>query len=267
MKVTILGGGNMGTAYAVSLTKNNFLAKDEIIIIEKNAERLAFLQAEGFTSARSEIDKSIGENDFLILAVKPQGFTDLAQEIGGLLKPGQIVISIMAGITIGVIQKNLSKIQHVVRAMPNTPCQLGMGITGYVVTKSITRDQLIVIDKILNSNGRTVFMKEEGLLDAVTAVSGSGPAYFYYFLKNMIEAGVSMGLEEKSAILLAKQTMFGSYHLLNQSGKSLDELINAVTSKGGTTEAALKTFESNDVGASIQKGLKAAEQRAKELAK
>jgi len=267
MKVTVIGGGNMGTAYAVSLSKNNFVDKKEIIIIEKCEERLAFLKSEGFSAATSVIDGALSNSDFIIFAVKPQSFLSLCKEINKYLHKEQVGISIMAGITIEVIKNNLEGIEHIVRAMPNTPCQLGMGITGYVVTDSISKEQLVTIDKILNSNGRTVFMKDESLIDAVTAVSGSGPAYFYYFLKNMIEAGKSLGLEEKSAIMLAKQTMFGSYHLLNQSGKGLDELIDAVTSKGGTTEAALKTFDDLNVGESIQKGLTAARDRAVELAK
>jgi len=267
MKITIIGGGNMGTAYAASLAKNGIVAKEEIVIIEKNKERADFLVNEGYTATTDEINQSLSESDFVILSVKPQAFVSLSKEITDFLNPKQVIISIMAGITMEVMQKNLVNISQIVRAMPNTPCQLGMGITGYAVTDNINDGQLDNIKKILNSNGDTVLVKEEALLDAVTAVSGSGPAYFYYFLKHMVKAGTDLGLEEESASLLAKQTMLGSYHLFNQSGKSLDELITAVTSKGGTTEAALNAFDAQGVGIAIEKGLTAARDRAIALSK
>lgn len=265
MKIAIVGGGSMGFTYAKSLSKSKLIDKqDDLSIFEKNSERIAFLKGEGFNQVFEDLSNLVSEASIIIVAVKPQMFSDVAKVLSPYLKKEQIILSIMAGITIQKMKDELG-IENIVRAMPNTPAQLGMGITGYAVTPSISREQLFEIDELLKCNGRTVMMKEESLLDAVTAVSGSGPAYFFYFLKHMIEAGVKMGLEENTAELLAKQTMFGSYHLLNQSGKNLDELIKAVTSKGGITEAALNVFEGENVGEAVQKALQTANQRAKEL--
>jgi pyrroline-5-carboxylate reductase len=128
-------------------------------------------------------------------------------------------------------------------------------------------DQVRKVEKMLSTTGREIMVEEESMLDAVTALSGSGPAYFYYIVKHMIEAGKQMGLDESMSALLVKQTMVGAYHLMANSNKNLNELIANVKSKGGTTEAALNKFDEKHVGESIIEALKAAENRAKELSK
>jgi pyrroline-5-carboxylate reductase len=149
--------------------------------------------------------------------------------------------------------------------MPNSPTLLGMGITGYTAAEGISFTQLISIERLLNSTGRSVYLEEEELLDGVTALSGSGPAYFYYIIDAMIKAGIEMGIEENLSKLFVKQTMLGAYHLINNSEKNLEELINDVASKGGTTEAALKTFEDSSLKEILKQGILNAEKRAKEL--
>ncbi|HSY75349.1 MAG TPA: pyrroline-5-carboxylate reductase dimerization domain-containing protein, partial [Bacteroidia bacterium] len=153
----------------------------------------------------------------------------------------------------------------IVRAMPNSPAQLGMGMTAFTSAKEMTIEQLKKAENLLGSTGRTVFFEDENLLDAVTALSGSGPAYFFYIVKYMIEAGIKMGIESSIASLLVKQTMLGSFELVNNATQNLDELIAAVKSKGGTTEAALKEFQQGELGETLMKGIIAAEKRAKEL--
>ena len=123
------------------------------------------------------------------------------------------------------------------------------------------------IDKLLNSTGRSVYLEDENLLDGVTALSGSGPAYFYYIVDAMIKAGTEMGIDENLSKLFVKQTMLGAYHLINNSEKNLEELIKDVASKGGTTEAALKTFDENELKITLKKGILAAENRSRELSK
>jgi len=172
----------------------------------------------------------------------------------------------MAGIPIAKIQDLLDH-KLVVRAMPNTPAMLGMGITGFTAAEGISFAKLLKVENLINATGRSVYLEDESMIDAVTALSGSGPAYFYYVVKHMIEAGKKMGFEESMAALLVKQTMLGSYHLINNAEKSLDDLIKAVASKGGTTEAALKTFEEHKLPDGIVEGILAAENRAKELSK
>ena len=142
-----------------------------------------------------------------------------------------------------------------------------MGMTAFTASKALSIEQIRKAENLLATTGRAVFFEDEDLIDACTAVSGSGPAYFFYIVKNMIDAGVKLGLDEATSAILVKQTMLGSYHLMNTSDKSLDELIKAVSSKGGTTEAALNSFNENNVGGNIQKGLERARDRARELSK
>ena len=151
--------------------------------------------------------------------------------------------------------------------MPNSPTLLGMGITGYTAADGISFNDLMNIDKLLNSTGRSVYLEDENLLDGVTALSGSGPAYFYYIVDAMIKAGTEMGIDENLSKLFVKQTMLGAYHLINNSEKNLEELIKDVASKGGTTEAALKTFDENELKITLKKGILAAENRSRELSK
>jgi len=172
----------------------------------------------------------------------------------------------MAGIRLETLQESLEH-AAIIRAMPNTPAQLGMGVTAFSASEGVNIHQISIIDNLLSTTGRTLFLDNEALLDSVTALSGSGPAYFYYIVKHMINAGKEMGLEESVAAMLVKQTMLGSFHLMNQSPKSLDELIEAVASKGGTTEAALRKMEEEQCGKSLGDGILAAEKRAKELSK
>lgn len=265
MKLAMIGCGNMGTAYIKSLLKNEVLTRKELVLIDKNEYRTNFLNAEKLGDViTSDMVDDITTCDVVVLAVKPQFFKDLAQELKPKLKKGQVIISIMAGVKMVTMQELLG-IETVVRAMPNTPCQLGMGVTGYTADDSVTKEELKMVDAVLKSTGRTVYVDDEALMDAVTALSGSGPAYFFSIVKSMIEAGVEMGLKESTAALLVKQTMFGSYHLMNHSDQPLEELIDAVTSKGGTTQAALTVFKDQEIDKTIKKALWAARDRGQEL--
>jgi pyrroline-5-carboxylate reductase len=264
MKIAIIGGGNMGITYARAFVRSNIVKTEDLLIVEKHNEKREELKKEGVAILDSEISEKVSNYDIIIMAVKPQDFKAVAPELGKILKKDQMILSIMAGIKIANIQSALNH-QKVTRAMPNTPAQLGFGITAFSAPADTTMEQISIIDTLLETTGKCIFMKDENLLDAVTAISGSGPAYFYYFVKHMIEAGKQMGIEEPVASMLVKQTMLGSFQILNNSKMSIDEMIKAVASKGGTTEAALNTFESTKVGLNIMEALKAAEHRAKEL--
>lgn len=264
MKIAIIGGGNMGITYARAFVRSNIVKTEDLLIVEKHDEKREELKKEGVAILDSEISEKVSNYDIIIMAVKPQDFKAVAPELSKILKQNQMILSIMAGIKISNIQSALNH-QKVTRAMPNTPAQLGFGITAFSAPADTTMEQISIIDTLLETTGKCIFMKDENLLDAVTAISGSGPAYFYYFVKHMIEAGKQMGIEEPVASMLVKQTMLGSFQILNNSKMSIDEMIKAVASKGGTTEAALNTFESKKVGSNIMEALKAAEQRAKEL--
>ena len=266
MKVAIIGAGNMGMAFAKSFIQYDLVKKDNLFLIEKNAERAEALRLEKTGVVIDTISSKVADYDLIILSVKPQDFASLKDELAAVIQPNQLVLSIMAGISIEKIKLSLNH-NLVVRAMPNTPALLGMGMTAFAAAGDITLSQLKKIENLINSTGRAVFLEDESLLDAVTALSGCGPAYFFYLVKAMIEAGKEMGFEDSMAALLVKQTMLGSFHLINTADKSLDELIKAVASKGGTTEAALKRFEEGLLSQNLKEGIFAAQKRATELSK
>jgi pyrroline-5-carboxylate reductase len=264
MKIAILGCGNMGLAFARSFIQYDLIKKENLLLIEKNEERCQLLTKLKEGVVVNTINEKVSDAELVILAVKPQDFENLASDLKGKLNENQVILSIMAGIPIARIQL-LTRHKTVVRAMPNTPAMLGMGITGFTASEGISIAKLFKVENLINATGRSIYIENESMLDAVTALSGSGPAYFYYFVKQMIETGKEMGFDEGTASLLVKQTMLGAYHLINNAELSLDELIRAVASKGGTTEAALKVFNETHLGDLIKNGILAAEIRAKEL--
>jgi pyrroline-5-carboxylate reductase len=266
MKIALLGCGNMGMAYAQSFVKHHIVAKENLLLVERHEPRRAELELLQLGTILGTLDQQLNTCNIVILAVKPQDFQVLAKELKGLLDPETIVLSIMAGLTIEKISQALGT-KKVVRAMPNSPAQIGMGVTAYTATSEVKADQLHKVENLLATTGRTVFIEHEAGMDAVTALSGSGPAYFFYLVKAMVDAGIKMGLEEPVAAMLVEQTMLGSFHLINNSTLSLDQLIQAVASKGGTTEAALNKLRLKEVGENLLEAILDAEKRAKELSK
>jgi pyrroline-5-carboxylate reductase len=264
MKLAIIGCGNMGMAFARSFIQYDLVKRENLLLIEKNEERCQILSKEKEGIVINTINSDISQADLVILSVKPQDFPALAEELKGNLSENQVVLSIMAGIKISKIQKLLDH-KFIVRAMPNTPAMLGMGITGFTSAEGISIAKLFKVENLINATGRSIYIVDEEMLDAVTALSGSGPAYFYYFVKHMVEAGIKMGFDEGTSLLLVKQTMLGAYHLINNAEKDLDSLIQAVASKGGTTEAALSVFNGLHLDEAIKEGILAAERRGKEL--
>jgi pyrroline-5-carboxylate reductase len=267
MKIAIIGGGNMGVTYARAFVRSNIVPTENILIIEKHDEKRAVLKQEGIAVLTDDINAEIANYDIIILAVKPQDFTSMSVQLKGILKENQLILSIMAGITISTIANHLGGHKKIARAMPNTPAQLGFGISAFAIAPEAGQETISVVDTLLETTGKSIFMNDETLIDAVTAMSGSGPAYFYYFIKHMVQVGKDLGLEEHVASLLAKQTMLGAFQMMVNSKDSLDTMIAMVASKGGTTEAALNTLDRLNVGTSIQEAIKAAETRAKELSK
>ena len=264
-KITIIGCGNMGLIYAHAFLKYKIVPSENLLLVEKSPERQTKLQALQIGRVVTTADASISDSDLLILSVKPQDFKELAPELAAHIRPHTIVLSIMAGIELASIQQTLNH-RHVVRAMPNSPVEIGMGMTVFTSSDTFTPEQILRVENLLATTGRTLYVEKEELLNAVTALSGSGPAYFYYFMQHLVRAGMEMGLDEHVSSTLAKQTMLGAFHLINNADKPLDELIRAVASKGGTTEAALRTFNEARMDETIVNGLKQGERRAKELA-
>jgi pyrroline-5-carboxylate reductase len=263
-KIAIIGCGNMGLIYANSFLRYKIVTKENLLLVEKNEARQQTLSNMEIGKVVTSNHKSINDCNIIILSVKPQDFNELANSLKTVINPNAVVLSIMAGIKISFIQ-NILNHKQVVRAMPNLPVEVSMGITAFCTSNEVNQASLMLIENLLSTTGRTIFIEDEKQLNAVTALSGSGPAYFFYFMKYLIEAGVDMGLSESVSAVLAKQTMLGSFHIINNGQKTLDEFITSVASKGGTTEAALKTFNEHQTGEVIVKALQNAKIRAEEL--
>ena len=264
-KIAIVGCGNMGLIYANSFLKYKITNQENLLLVEKNAERQKSLSAMNLGQVVTTDSQIIKNCEILILAVKPQDFKELAKSLRDCINTNCVVLSIMAGTEISFIEKELNH-PLIVRAMPNLPVEISMGMTAYSTKNVIPHDKIMLVENLLSTTGRTLYLKEEQQLNAVTALSGSGPAYFFYFMKSLIDAGIQMGLEEHVAATLAKQTMLGSFHLINSGNKTMDEFISSVASKGGTTEAALSVFNEDKMNETILKALLKAEKRANELA-
>jgi pyrroline-5-carboxylate reductase len=262
--IAIIGCGNMGLIYANSFLRYKITDADHLLLVEKNEERRKVLSELHIGKVVTVNDPLISTCNILILAVKPQDFRVLAADLKAVIDPNCVVLSIMAGTEIAFIQSELNH-QYVVRAMPNLPVEISMGMTAFASSRALSHEQIMLVENLLSTTGRTIYLKEEHQLNAVTALSGSGPAYFFYFMKSLIDAGIALGLDEHVASILAKQTMLGSFHLINNGQKTLDEYIQSVASKGGTTQAALQTFSEHGMHETIIEALSNAEKRAKEL--
>ncbi len=264
MKILIVGAGNMGTTYAESFLLSHSITKDDLLILEKTSEKADFLKEKGYKNVISEPSEKVSKVTLIILAVKPQDTKALFRTLREYILPSQTVLSIMAGVKIETLKDSLGT-SKIVRAMPNLPSQIGMGMTGFTADQSVTRDELFFVQNLLNTTGKSLYFSEEEKIDAVTAISGSGPAYIYFFMESMIKEGQKMGFSHSEAELLVTQTFMGAVHLENKSNHSCQEWIQRVSSKGGTTEAALNVFSEQKLSDKIGKGLEAAKRRAEKL--
>jgi pyrroline-5-carboxylate reductase len=266
MKILLIGGGNMGLTYATSFLKAHVATAADMMILEKSEERAAELATQNIGTVYGKPDECLPMADIVILAVKPQDTPALFASIQPFVTQNQVFLSIMAGVKMEAVSTALG-VTKVIRAMPNLPAQIGMGMTAFTSVASVTRSELVAVHNLLNTTGKTVYLDDESMIDAATAISGSGPAYVYFFMNAMIDAAKSLGFTESQAELLVEQTFLGSVHLQNRNSLSCSEWIQKVASKGGTTEAALEVFQSTTVNEDIKNGAKAAFDRAVELGK
>lgn len=264
MKILIIGGGNMGKTYARSLLRAHLVQQDDLMLLERSPEKAAALGEEHLGVVHTSPDDCLNVADLIILAVKPQDSAALFANLRSATDPQQVYLSIMAGVTIQTIQAGLG-VEKVIRAMPNLPAQIGLGMTAYTASDAVTRIELVLVQNLLNTTGKAIYVEDEGEIDATTAISGSGPAYVLYFMQAMIEAAEEMGFNASQAELLVAQTFRGAVELQMKNDLSCQEWISRVSSKGGTTEAAMKAFRATSVFEDIKYGAKAALLRAKEL--
>lgn len=234
-----------------------------VVVIEKSAERAAELERDYGVTVGSELDLLAGA-DQVLLAVKPQDIPALLPQMAPFLGPSTIVISLAAGVKTSTIEAGLGAELPVVRAMPNTPAVVGEGMFGVSAGAFVSDEQLDRVVELLSHGGK-VEVIDESLQDALTSVSGSGPAYVFYLAENMIEAGVAEGLDRDVARTLTAQTLVGAAKLLAESGEEPVELRRRVTSPNGTTFAATETFDELGVNRGIIAGIRAAASRSAEL--
>ena len=264
MNILIIGGGNMGLTYAQAFLRSLVTTREQLMILEHLPEKAVQLSELNLGTVYLDSKDCIKKADVVILAVKPQDSVALFEQIKPNTEGGQVFLSIMAGVKIKTIQDVLG-VKKVIRAMPNLPAQIGQGMTAFTSADEVTRLELVMVQNLLATTGKAVYVEKEAMIDATTAISGSGPAYVYYFMDAMIQAAKQMGFSEAEAELLVVQTFTGAVDLYNKSDITCNEWIKRVASRGGTTEAALNSFINNSLHQDIIDGTMAALKRAEEL--
>jgi pyrroline-5-carboxylate reductase len=263
VKITFLGGGNMASALIGGLKQQGF-AVAGIQVVEPLAEaRERLTEAFGVRCAAA-VDAAAMTCEALVLSVKPQVMKEALAPVAAHLS-GQLVISIAAGLRLADIGRWLGGYRRLVRTMPNTPALIGAGITGLYADPSVDRAGRDMAERILGAVGTTLWIADEAKMDAVTAVSGSGPAYVFYFIEALETAARELGFDEAAARQLAVETFVGASKLAEASSEPVSVLRQRVTSKGGTTEAALNSFAGDAIATAIGRGIRAADSRGREL--
>lgn len=262
-QVGLIGVGVMGEALISGLVSARF-PKAQIVFTEKRIDRAREISSK-YGARAVELSELAKTSDVILLVVKPQDLADLLAAIAPDLSKGALLVSFAAGKTTKFISDKTSDKVSVIRVMPNTPTLIGQGMAAISLGANVNQEQAKFVTDFLATCGKVISVGEE-LQDAVTAVSGSGPAYFFAFVEEIIRSGIALGLSEEQASALAIQTIVGSAAMLEQSGKSATTLRENVTSPNGTTAAALKVFSEANLGATIEKAMTAARDRSQELA-
>jgi pyrroline-5-carboxylate reductase len=263
MKIAFLGGGNMANALIGGLIAQGFDA-GAISVVEVSATTRGKLVAQHRVRVSAAPDAATLASDTLVLAVKPQDMRAALAPFGEGFG-STLVISVAAGLRLADLSRWMGGHRRLVRCMPNTPALIGAGIAGLYALPEVSAAEKQRAARILGAVGEVVWVDEEALLDPVTAVSGSGPAYVFWFIEQLGAAGVRLGLPQEAAARLALQTVLGSAKLAAQSGEPPDALRERVTSKGGTTEAALRVFAEERLAERLMRALEAASRRGEEL--
>jgi pyrroline-5-carboxylate reductase len=272
--LVIIGGGNMGGAIFKAIYRDlearGSLQPEVLTLVDLDLQKLEAIREELLINnfddyLSTDPSGAIVDADYLLLAIKPQIFPDFAASLQKLkLKKDLIYLSVMAGVTQEKLQSGLNS-RKTVRAMPNLPAQIGLGVTGFFTSKSIESEDLQNITSLIDSFSTPIEVKQESLLDALTAVSGSGPAYFFYLTEILAKYAEDQGFSSDQAQILATKTLIGAAGIIEQSDKSAQEWKEAVTSKGGTTEAALGKLSEQNWPEAMRAALEAAKERSYQL--
>ena len=253
----------MAEAIIAGIIKKKIFLSGHIYIADKDSEKAKTLARKYKVNYCEDNNKALWAGNIIVLAVKPQNMSQVLEQIKEEIKASQLVISIAAGITIGFLEKAL-KGCPVIRVMPNNPCLIGEGMTAVAAGKNAGSSDIRTAREIFDCLGKTITL-EEKYFDAVTGLSGSGPAFVYEFVAALAEGGIKAGLERDTAFLLAVQTATGSVRALKETGKSHKELVEMVASPGGTTVEGLKIFEEAHFSQIVSDAVYAAAARSKRI--
>lgn len=267
-QIAFLGGGNMATAIITGMINQGGFTPQQIVVLEHNADHRDHLHRTlGVTVFENLAVATHLSPDVWILAVKPQSMKAALAELSPLIKADQVVLSIAAGLTIATLSEWLQQHKKVVRTMPNTPALVGKGVTGiYAPLSIVTENEQVLINQILSAVGVNIWLQTEAEIDTIAAISGSGPAYVFYVMEHLTAAARQLGFDEETAKLLVQNTFSGAVALADASEDPVSVLRERVTSKGGTTAAALAVFNAQGIDQALIQGTQAATERARELA-
>lgn len=264
-KIGFIGAGQMAQAIARGITQHQLIPGGQIYFSDPSHFAVeAFQSAVVGSKSVSNNRELIERCDTIILAVKPQYFSVVAEDFEASMDGTKLLISIIAGITLGTLSKTLQT-SRIVRVMPNTPCLIASGASGFTPMDGVEAEDLVLVDQVFSSLG-TIIQVEERLLDAVTGLSGSGPAYVLTFIQALVDGGVLMGLPRKTAQLLAVDTVIGAARLVRETGVHPAELYDRVTSPGGTTIHGIQALEENGFRHAVISAVEAATLRSEEMA-
>ncbi|MFC1912607.1 pyrroline-5-carboxylate reductase [Chloroflexota bacterium] len=264
MNIAFIGAGNMGEAMLSAILDKSLVPAESVTVSDINQSRRQHLKREFGVSVMNNVQMASTRGEIVVLAVKPQNLTEVMAELGGRLKSTQLVLSIVAGTSTGTLCAGLDH-ERIVRVMPNTPARIGEGVSVWTATEAVTEQQKGWTGSILGAMGKEIYVDDEKYIDMATAVSGSGPAYFFLFVESLVAAARHIGLANDIAEELVLQTMLGSGRFLQKSGKSPVELRRMVTSPGGTTAEALAVFQKGKFAELVNKAVTAAYNRAERL--
>ncbi len=261
-KIAVIGGGTMGATFIRAVTDAGVVAMSDLTVCELVGDRRTWLEREfSGISVTGDQAEAIDDREIVFLSVKPQ---DLRSLNSNSATSTQLLISILAGSTIADVKASTGA-QRIVRAMPNTPAQIGKGFTAWTATSSVMEDERALVSGLLDTMGEQLYVEDESAIDKITAVSGSGPAYVFLIIESMINAAVNIGLRPDDARRMVLQTIIGSSEFAARSGQHPAVLKDMVTSPGGTTAAGLRVLEQQGVRAALIDAVAAAHQRAEEL--
>ena len=265
--VGIIGAGNMGEVLIRGLIESGKVKKTDIIACDANQERLSYIAKTYEIKTSSSNVEIVNKASIVIIAVKPQNIDELLEELSASSHEGHLFISIAAGVTTERLAAKMHHKSGIIRVMPNAPASVLAGIAALCPGKNVSPEDLQSAEAIFDCVGRTVIIKNESLMDVVTGLSGSGPAFVFLMIESLSDAGVQLGISRKESSLLAAQTVYGAAKMLIETGKHPSELKDIVATPGGTTFAGLKSLEKGNFRSVVMDAVEAATIRSRELGK